>query len=119
MNEEIKIIDNPLKIKKFMRDAIRTCMRKKYKVHLKTKKYDITGVIVKYNSVTSLEKTTKIDLMFENSKQVISVIFPFKQEKLILKTNSMNYIKDNSAFTVWKVSKFGVIETLQFEFERI
>ena len=94
-------------------------MRKKYKVHLKTNKYDITGVIVKYNSITSLEKTTKIDLMFENSKQVISVIFPFKQEKLILKTNSMNYIKDNSAFTVWKVSKFGVIETLQFEFERI
>lgn len=119
MNEEIKIIDDSLKIKKFIRDAIRTCMRKKYKVHLKTNKYDITGVIVKYNSVTSLEKTTKINLMFENSKQVISAIFPFKQEKLILKTNSMNYIKDNSAFTVWKVSKFGVIETLQFEFERI
>ena len=119
MNEDIKIIDDPLKIKKFMRDAIRTCMRKKYKVHLKTKTYDITGVIVKYNSITSLEKTTKIDLMFENYEKVISVIFPFKLEKLILKTNSMNYIKDNSAFTVWKVSKFDIIETLQFVFERV
>ena len=67
MNEENKIIDDSLKIKKFIRDAIRTCVRKKYKVHLKTNKYDITGVIVKYNSVTSLEKTTKINLMFENS----------------------------------------------------
>lgn len=119
MNEEIKVIDDPLKIKKFMRDAIRTCMRKKYRVHLKTNKYDITGVIVKYNSITSLQKTTKIDLMFENFERVISFVFPFKLEKLILKTNSMNYIKDNSAFTVWKVSKFGVVETLQFKFERV
>lgn len=119
MNEDVEIFDDPLKIKKFMRDAIRTCMRKKFLVHLKTKNYDITGIVVKYNSVTSLEKTTKIDLKFENFESTFSFVFPFKFEKLILKTNSLNYIKENSAFTIWKVSKFGVVETLQFEFKRV